>query len=127
MTHQTSPHTSTIHTYITGFLLSLILTLVAYAFVQAHQGQHVALSNHLVIFTIVGLAVAQLAVQLYFFLHLGRDGNARWNMSVFVFALGIIGIIVGGSIWIMTSLDYNMSHKMNETQVNEYLHSQDSL
>lgn len=126
MTQQSS-HTSTIHTYITGFLLSLILTLVAYAFVQAHHGQHIALSNHFVIFTIAGLAIVQLVVQLYFFLHLGRDKRPHWNVSVFAFALGVIGIIVGGSIWIMTNLDYNMSHKMNESQMNEYLHSQDSL
>jgi len=118
---------ASIHTYIAGFTLSLILTMVAYMFVQSHHGEHIAMSNYAVVFTIAGLAIAQLIVQLFFFMHLGKESRPYWNLSVFVFAIGIVGIVVGGSLWIMSNLDYNMSHKMNQHQMNEYLNDQDSL
>ena len=55
-------------TYITGFVLSVALTIATYLVVTHHNQAGVSLAVLL-----LSLATLQLAVQLVFFLHLGRD------------------------------------------------------
>jgi len=95
--------------YVTGFLISLIFTLIAWGIVNRHvtNGHH--LYSHLFINIIVlSLAILQLVVQLIFFLHLGREKKPRWNLQALLAAVGIIIILVVGSIWIMNNLNYSM-------------------
>ncbi|NDC31998.1 MAG: cytochrome o ubiquinol oxidase subunit IV [Bacteroidetes bacterium] len=108
----------TIITYITGFILSLILTLLAYFLVT----QKLYTSVNQIIVIIAGLAVIQLFVQLIFFLHLGRESKPRWNVTVFVFAVLVVLIIIFGSIWIMNNLDYNMNHSDSKIIKDELNH-----
>lgn len=107
-----------IHSYISGFVLSVALTLVVYMSVVRHAFSHQGL-----VLTIAGLAVAQCIVQLFFFLHLGSEQKARWKVFVFVAMLVVVGILVVGSLWIMDNLNY----RMTPSQVNTYLHDQDGL
>lgn len=103
-------------TYTAGFVLSVVLTVAAYYFVVNDTFAHREL-----IAIIVGLAVAQLMVQLLFFLHLGKESKPRWNLIVFMFMLMVVGIVVIGSIWIMDNLDYNMmpGHHIDEKMMHE--------
>jgi len=96
--------------YIAGFAFSLLLTMTAYVLVvqQILPGIYMMLA-------IAGLAIIQLLVQLLFFLHLGRESKPRWNLAVFTFALIVVGILVGGSLWIMNNLDYHMTMTPAET------------
>lgn len=89
--------------YTIGFILSVALTLAAYVIVvdKVLEGRQLTM-------TIIGLAIAQLFVQLMFFLHLGSEKSPRWNQMVFWFAAGVVFIVVIGSIWIMDNLDYHM-------------------
>ncbi len=105
-------------TYMIGFILSVVLTLVAYFFVTHHS-----FSRDMLIVVIMGLAFVQFIVQLFFFLHLGSDTRPRWKLYVLLFMLVVVGIIVIGSLWIMNHLDYHMDPE----HVNTYLNSQDSL
>lgn len=89
--------------YTVGFLLSLGLTVAPYLTVTEQWLSGIAL-----MLALAGFAVAQLVVQLVFFLHLGRGSNARWSVIALLFALLVIVIIVVGSLWIMTNLNYNM-------------------
>ena len=90
--------------YIMGFILSLILTLVAYFIVSEKLIEGWALV------AIVGaLAFVQVVAQLVFFLHLGQEPAPPWNLFVFLFMVLIVLIILGGSIWIMHHLDYQMA------------------
>lgn len=89
--------------YITGFVLSVLLTLAAYFLVTEN-----AFGGGVLIAAIVGLAVLQVFVQMFFFLHLGREPHPRWKLAAFSFMLLVLGIVVGGSLWIMSNLDYNM-------------------
>jgi len=93
----------TILSYIAGFVLSVALTLAAY-FTFTNR----TLTDPLLVSVIVGLAIAQLLVQLIFFLHLGKESRPRWNLVAFMFMLMVLVIIVFGSLWIMNNLDYNM-------------------
>jgi cytochrome o ubiquinol oxidase operon protein cyoD len=53
------------------------------------------------------LAIIQLFVQLTFFLHLDRESKPWWNNTAFAFAVIVVVILVGGSIWIMANLNYH--------------------
>lgn len=93
----------TLKSYVIGFILSIVLTLASFMLVSEQ-----ALAVGDLILTIVGLAVAQVLVQLFFFLHLGSDSKPYWNLTVFLFMLVIMVILVAGSLWIMYNLDYYM-------------------
>jgi cytochrome o ubiquinol oxidase operon protein cyoD len=89
--------------YILGFILSIIMTIIPYYVVVNHS-----FSNVIIYVVISIFAILQLLIQLVFFLHLGSESKPRWNLTVFLFILLIVGILVVGSLWIMYNLDYNM-------------------
>lgn len=88
--------------YFLGFTLSIVLTLVAYQLVAGRL-----LSGWELILSLMLCAAAQLVVQLVFFLHLGR-ATPRWNVMALAFMVLVVLIMVGGSLWIMKNLNYNM-------------------
>ena len=104
--------------YITGFGLSLLLTMVAYVFTTIYQGQAHRIDGtpeFSAVAVLVGLAVIQLIAQVVFFLHLGREAKPRWNTAAFLF-MGMVVLIIGiGSLWIMYNLNYNMPSEEVET------------
>jgi len=102
-------------TYVTGFSLSLVLTLIAYMAVSRQL-----LSKDILVGTIIILAVAQLVVQMVFFLHLGSESKPRWNITAFLFMLMVLSILVFGSLWIMHNLNYHM-HGAPGMQTDQYI------
>jgi cytochrome o ubiquinol oxidase operon protein cyoD len=66
--------------------------------------------------TLGSLAFVQVIIQLIFFLHLGEEESPRWNLISFLFMVGVVFIIVAGSLWIMFNLDYRMGHDMRHTR-----------
>jgi cytochrome o ubiquinol oxidase operon protein cyoD len=113
------PNSHSISAYVAGFGLSLLLTAAAFLLVQRHSFSHRGL-----VAAIAALAVLQLLVQLVFFLNLDQERRPRWNLQAAIFALTVVVIIVGGSIWIMNNLNYHMT---TPAEVNKYLQSQDGL
>jgi cytochrome o ubiquinol oxidase operon protein cyoD len=108
----------TFKTYLIGFITSIILTLAAYFAVVNHL-----LNGTALIAAIVVLALVQFIVQLIFFLHFGRGEDGSWNLVIFFSTVGIILILVVGSIWIMNHLNYNMTPQ----DINNYMSSQDGI
>jgi cytochrome o ubiquinol oxidase operon protein cyoD len=86
----------TLANYIIGFVLSIILTLGAYEIVVNHVFSNAG--------AIILIAVAQLIVQLIFFLHLSTKSHARWNVLALIFTIVIIMILLVGSLWVMNNL-----------------------
>ncbi len=112
--------------YIIGFVLSIIFTLTAYIMVQIHvSSEHSVISHEILIPAILTLAIAQLFVQLVFFLHLAREDGPRWKLAILISTMGIVLLIVVGSIWIIGHLNYNMM--ASPSDMNQYINSQDSL
>lgn len=95
----------TYKSYIIGFILSILLTILPYLIVVNHLLVH----NYIII-SVVILGVMQLLVQLIFFLHLSSESKPRWNLLAFLFTVLVVAILVIGAIWIMNNLDYNMMH-----------------
>lgn len=108
----------TLRTYITGFVASIALTVTAYLLVSHHS-----LSRRALIAAVTGLALVQFLVQMLFFLHLGRETKPRWKLLVALFMAMVVLILVFGSLWIMTNLNY----RMTPGQINTYMKSQAGL
>jgi cytochrome o ubiquinol oxidase subunit IV len=89
--------------YLTGFVLSLILTAMPFALVMSGAWSASA--------TLAGIFIAglvQILVHLHYFLHLDTSSAARWNVVALIFTLLIMVLFVGGTLWIMSSLNYRM-------------------
>lgn len=102
--------------YIVGFMLSIVLTLAAYFAIVNDW-----FSGTAALLFVTALAVAQLLVQLLFFLHLGQERGPRWNLMSFLFAGMVVFIVVIGSIWIMYNLDYNMTRTMTPEEIDQLI------
>ncbi len=113
-------------TYIFGFILCLILTFASYFVVSEHvNSSHQSISHETLIPLILVFAVAQLIVQLIFFLHLlsKRESGRNWRIIIFISTISIILVIIFGSLWIMDNLNYHMTPK----EVRDYILEQDRL
>jgi len=116
----------TLSSYIIGFTLSLVLTLAAAALIWIHiSSGHSVFTHEFLTVTILALAIVQLFIQLIFFMHLADESGPRWKLGALVSAVGIILIVVVGSIWIMDHLNYNMM--ASPTDMNAYIQSQDGF
>ena len=93
----------TIRTYTSGFVLAIVLTAIPFGLVI-----YGALSRPAVIAVIISAAVVQVMVHLHYFLHVNASSKARWNVLALLFTTLIMTLIVGGSIWIMSHLDYRL-------------------
>jgi cytochrome o ubiquinol oxidase operon protein cyoD len=108
---------TTLRTYVTGYSLSIVLTVAAYLMVTHHTFSKWALA-----ITIGTLALTQFMVQLIFFLHLGQDTKPRFKIGVFLFMLLVVFILIVGSIWIMHSLNYRMN--LSPQRITQYMNAQ---
>lgn len=84
--------------HIIGYLISLILTAVAF---WASLVMH--FSTMQTLGTILILAIVQMAVQLFLFMHLTEriHGDAVQKIFIYTGILFALGIIIG-SMWVMT-------------------------
>ncbi len=95
-----------IKSYLIGFFLSVILAVAAFAIVEQH-----ILTGESLYFALAAFALAQLFVQVVFFLRLNANTeDDKWNLISFLFTILIIMIVVTGSLWIMYNLNYFMMH-----------------
>lgn len=94
----------TLTAYVVGLILSLILTIAAFSLVQAYW--HTSIDMYVVL---AFLAIMQFVVQAVCFLRLsGETAEERWHLLPFLFAVLIVAILVGGTAWIMFTMNYNM-------------------
>lgn len=93
-----------ITSYIVGFFLSVVFTIIPFFIVFEHM-----LVGWALVITLIVFAILQLFTQLIFFLHIGNESKPRFNLWTLAFAGLIVLIVVVGSLWIMDNLDYNMS------------------
>ncbi|HZE86868.1 MAG TPA: cytochrome o ubiquinol oxidase subunit IV [Methylomirabilota bacterium] len=108
----------TFRSYVIGFILSIILTIIPYFLVVNHL-----LRGEVLVAALLGFAMLQLLVQLLFFLHMGQESKPRWNLIVFICFISIILIIVIGSLVIMHNLNYNM----NSSDMSNYLLEEEGI
>lgn len=96
------PHAS-LRDYAIGFMLSVILTAIPFWLVMAQPlaaGPTVAI--------ILVLAVIQIVVHMVYFLHMSPTAEGGWSLTSLVFTIIVVGIMLAGSIWVMSHLNANM-------------------
>jgi cytochrome o ubiquinol oxidase subunit IV len=93
----------TLKPYLTGFVLALVLTAIPFALVM--RG---AWSSSATLAVICSAGLVQILVHLHYFLHLDTSSAARWNVLAIIFTLLIMVLFVGGTLWIMSTLNYRM-------------------
>ncbi len=89
--------------YTIGFILSVILTVIPFGMVMAG-----GYGRGIVMAVIAITAVAQVLVQLVYFLHMNSSSEQRWNVIAFIYTVLCIAVLLVGSVWIMNYLHYNM-------------------
>ncbi|WP_233870363.1 cytochrome o ubiquinol oxidase subunit IV [Paraburkholderia adhaesiva] len=92
-----------LRSYVVGLALSLLLTLASFGAVMAD-----ILPHDVRLVVIVVLCVAQLIVQLVWFLHIGTARDQRSNTGIFLCTAFLIVVIVGLSLWVMHNANVNM-------------------
>lgn len=104
------PHTTTKHeqgttkSYIIGFILSLVFTIIPY-FMVVNE----IISGNALLVTIISIAILQMLIQIFFFLHLGRGPKPLYNVVFFFATAGLIAVVIVASLFIMSNLYHNMS------------------
>jgi cytochrome o ubiquinol oxidase subunit IV len=90
--------------YLIGLVLASVLTVAAFWAARTHLifGPGVPLA-------IVVLAIAQMGIHLVFFLHLTSAPDNTNNALALAFGVLIAGLVVFGSVWIMTHLNARMT------------------
>jgi cytochrome o ubiquinol oxidase operon protein cyoD len=90
-----------------GFVMSFLLIVAVYRIVMDHE-----LRDALLVTTVVVFTVLSALIQLVFFLHLGMESKPHWFMMTFLFSALVIVIVIGGSLWIMNNINYDLMPSM---------------
>ena len=104
--HETGEAHSTIGGYLTGFGLSVVLTVIPFWLVM--EG---VLDKSATLWIAVIFAVVQIVVHLKYFLHLTMTNDeGKANTLTFLFTALIIVLVVGLSVWIIYASNAMMMH-----------------
>jgi len=96
--HDSGSHGS-FKSYMIGFVLSIILTVIPFGLVM-----NPVFSKSATLVLVLAFAVIQVLVHLIYFLHLDRSEAQRNNVIAFIFAGIVICLLVGLALWIMISI-----------------------
>ena len=94
----------TVRGYVTGFVLSVILTGIPFWLVMGK----VIPSPVVTTIAILALAAVQIVVHMIYFLHMNTKSEGGWTFLALAFTLTLVVITLVGSIWVMYHLDQNM-------------------
>jgi cytochrome o ubiquinol oxidase operon protein cyoD len=101
---------STMKGYMTGFILSVILTAIPFWLVMAK----VLPSKDMTAMVILGFAAVQIVVHMVYFLHMNSRSESGWTMLALIFTVVIVVITLAGSLWVMHHMNVNMMPSMEE-------------
>jgi cytochrome o ubiquinol oxidase operon protein cyoD len=110
-----SAHTNNNHAhgshrgYLTGFVLSVILTAIPFGLVMSGGLD----SRILTVAIVVGCAIIQVLVHMVYFLHMNSHAEEGWTLLSTLFTVVIVMIMIAGSLWVMFHLNTNMMPQMN--------------
>lgn len=103
-----SEHTKQAHgsykSYIIGFILSIILTIIPFYLVMAD----VLSSATVTILIIMALGAVQIIVHMVYFLHMNTKSEGGWTLLALIFTIIMLSIAISGSVWVMYHLNTNM-------------------
>jgi cytochrome o ubiquinol oxidase operon protein cyoD len=83
--------------HVIGFVISIVMTFAALWLVLSRRLGPAALTA-----SILGLAVLQIAVQLFFFMHINEGPRPRLHVTALALGLFFTFCVIAGSIWVMS-------------------------
>ena len=95
--------------YLTGFVLAAILTIIPFAIVMSGGFD----SRVLTAVMVIGFAVVQILVHMVYFLHMNTRSDEGWTMLSMIFTIIVVVIMIAGSVWVMYNLNTNMMPQMD--------------
>ncbi|TFF27277.1 cytochrome o ubiquinol oxidase subunit IV [Jiella endophytica] len=111
--HPSGESHSTMSGYLTGFGLSVVLTVIPFWLVWARPIEDGVVTSLLVIL----LAVAQIIVHMIYFLHMDAKSEGGWTIMALIFTVVLVVITISGSLWVMYHLNSNMMPMDNSMQM----------
>ncbi|MGO4389953.1 cytochrome o ubiquinol oxidase subunit IV [Variovorax sp. M-6] len=109
-----APH-ATFKGYMTGFILSVILTAIPFWLVMGNVFE----KSSTTAFVVLAFAAVQIVVHMVYFLHMNARSEHGWTMLALIFTVVVVVITLSGSLWVMYHLNHNMmpglmheTHKM---------------
>jgi len=101
--HGSDGYHATAGDYVKGFVLAVILTAIPFWLVMGEK-----LSPGMTTLVILVLGSVQIVVHMVYFLHLNSKSEGGWNLLALIFTLGLLVIMLVGSIWVMYHLNTNL-------------------
>lgn len=99
--------------YLTGFVLSVILTAIPFWLVMTGAIEN----KQAAAIVVMVFAVVQIVVHMVYFLHMNSSSEGGWSMLAMMFTIILVVIVLTGSLWVMYHLNTNMMpglHDMSE-------------
>lgn len=97
------PHSS-FSGYMTGFVLSIILTAIPFWLVMSK----VIAERNTAILVLGGFAVVQILVHMVCFLHMNGKVEGGWTLLSTIFTVVFVAIAIAGTLWVMFHMNSNM-------------------
>ena len=110
--HDSGPH-ATFKGYMTGFVLSVILTAIPFWLVMGNVFEKSSTTT----MVILAFAAVQIVVHMIYFLHMDAKSEGGWNMLALVFTVVLVVITLTGSLWVMYHLNTNMMPGMSPQEM----------
>lgn len=107
--HDAGAH-GTLKSYVTGFVLSVILTAIPFWLVMGN----VIHDKNTTILVVAAFAAVQIVVHMIYFLHMNPRSESGWSFSALIFTVILVVIVLIGSIWVMYHLNSNMMPGQNQ-------------
>lgn len=95
---------ATLRGYVTGFVLSVILTAIPFWIVMTKAID----STGYTIAVILAFAAVQIVVHMIYFLHMTPKAEGGWSLMALAFTIVLVVITLSGSLWVMFHLKANM-------------------
>jgi cytochrome o ubiquinol oxidase operon protein cyoD len=89
--------------YVTGFVLSVLLTAAAFWLVMNR-----VLPPDTALLALGALAFVQIIVHLGYFLHMNFSKQQRWNLIAFGYTVLAALFLIVGTVWVMHNVSMNM-------------------
>ncbi|HTD02268.1 cytochrome o ubiquinol oxidase subunit IV [Undibacterium sp.] len=101
--HAHADHGS-LKSYMTGFLLAIILTVIPFWLVMGKVFDKSSTTGLI----LLGFAAVQIVVHMVYFLHMNTRSEGGWSMLALIFTVMLVVIMLSGSLWVMYHLNHNM-------------------
>jgi cytochrome o ubiquinol oxidase operon protein cyoD len=94
----------TMKSYVTGFVLSVILTAIPFWLVMGD----VLSTPRATAMAVMLFGAIQIVVHMVYFLHMNSKAEGGWTMLALIFTIVFVVITLSGSLWVMYHLNANM-------------------